>query len=192
MEVLEKTATVEEYVELESKSQERMEFLNGEIIKKEGETLAHEFIYINIVKALSNCLAEKGCILISGNVKMFTPDCNNAFLYPDFHIYCEGTNEEKEPFGMYALSEPSFIIEVLSKSTRNFDKGDKFECYRKMKSLKKYVLIESQLDIYEPAVLVRTLEGENKFTEQKLGIEDAFEVLGCKLKVAEVYKSLVK
>ena len=102
--------------------------------------------------------------------------------------------------GAYALKEPTIIIEVLSASTSDYDKNEKFECYRKMKSLKQYIMIESDLgqekedenenikEKKEPKIYVRTLENEKKFIENVLDLEDTLEILGCKVSVKDIYQ----
>jgi Uma2 family endonuclease len=70
------------------------------------------------------------------------------------------------------------IIEVLSNTTRNYDKGDKFGCYRKIKSLKKYIMIESDTTEKEPTVYIRTLEDDKNFTEKVVGIDEILDILG--------------
>ena len=79
------------------------------------------------------------------------------------------------------------IIEVFSDATRNYDKGDKFECYRKIKSLKNYIMIESDTKEKEAAVYVRNIENEKSFTEKVLGLEDILDILGCQIEIKDIY-----
>lgn len=179
--------TVKEYERYQEISEDRLEFLNGKIIAMAGTTLEHEMIVLRLDRKLGECLEKKGCTLVTGSMRMHSPECDKAFLYPDIHIYCGEVKTHKLKHGAYALTEPTLIIEVLSTGTRNYDKGDKFECYRKIKSLKKYIMIESDTIEKEPTVYVRTLEDDKNFTEKVLGIEDILDILGCKIDIKDIY-----
>ncbi len=187
METLEKTITPEEYLKLSEESEEKLEYLNGEIIAMAGTTITHISIIKNLTKLLDDCLLAKGCHLMNGELKLYTNECDKAYFYPDIHIYCQNKYNEQTPFDVMQLSEPDYIIEVLSKSTRGFDRGAKFDCYRQIKSLKKYVMIESQLADFPPAVFVREWENDRRFVETKLDLEETLDVLGCEIEIKDIY-----
>lgn len=191
MGISQQKATLENYFRMEAATDEKLEYINGTIRSMAGTTFEHEVICNMLVELLNQCLKDKGCWLMTGNMKLFTPECENSFLYPDIHIYCGEIKKEKMRQGAYALKEPSIIIEVLSASTSDYDKNQKFECYRKMKSLQKYIMIESELGENEekddkendqendkikikkePKIYVRTLENEKRFIENVLDLED--------------------
>lgn len=182
-----KRISIEEYLELEEQTGERYEYLGGEVRMMAGTELEHEMIVNRLIRLLSECLEQKGCTLISGQMKLYTPHCDKAFLYPDIHIYCGKIKKEKMPQGSYALVNPSLIIEVLSQDRRNYDRGDKFDCYRQIESLQSYVLIESKLETHDPAVYVRIWEGNRQFQEKKLDLSDTLDVLGCFVSCQEIY-----
>ena len=176
-----------EYERYQEISDDRLEYLNGTIKALAGTTLEHEMIIKRIMRFIDECLEKKGCTLVTGNMRMHSPECDKAFLYPDIHIYCGEVKTQKLKHGAYALLEPTLIIEVLSDGTRNYDKGDKFECYRKIKSLKKYIMIESDTKEKKPTVYVRNLENEKRFIEEILELEDILEILGCDVAVKDIY-----
>ena len=180
--------SVEDYHRYQDISDDRLEYLNGTIKSMAGTTIEHEMIIMRLVRKLSECLEKKGCTLVTGSMGMHSPECDKAFLYPDIHVYCGEVKTEKLKHGAYALIEPTIIIEVLSNATRNYDKGDKFECYRKIKSLKKYIMIESNIIDNKPTVYVRNLENEKRFIEDILEVEDILEILGCDVSVKEIYE----
>ena len=182
-----KRISIEEYLELEDQTGERHEYMGGEVRMMAGTTLEHEMIVTRLVRLLSECLEKKGCTLVTGQMKLFTPHCDQAFLYPDIHVYCGEIEKKKMPKGAYALVNPSVIIEVLSQERRNYDRGDKFDCYRQIDSLQSYVLIESKLDTHEPAVYVRTWEDDRQFQEKKRGLTDTLDVLGYSVSCQEIY-----
>ena len=179
--------SIEQYLELEEQTGERHEYIGGEVRMMAGTTLEHEMIVNNLIRLLTLCLREKGCTLVSGQMRLYTPHCDKAFLFPDIHIYCGGIKKEKMPQGAYALVNPSFIIEVLSQDRRNYDRGDKFDCYRQINSLQSYVLIESKLETHDPAIYVRTWEGDRQFQEERLDLSDTLDVLGCSVSCQEIY-----
>ncbi|MFT5913792.1 MAG: Uma2 family endonuclease [Flammeovirgaceae bacterium] len=187
METLEKTISPEEYLKISEESKDKLEYLNGEIIAMAGTTLEHVLIVKNLILHLEKCLKAKGCTLVFGDVRLYVPECEQAYFYPDIHIYCNDSLNKQTPFGTLGLTEPDYIIEVLSKSTRDYDRGNKFECYRKIKSLKKYVMIESQLADYAPAVFVRNWENDRQFLETKFDLEEKLEVLGCEIQIKDIY-----
>ena len=158
--------SVEEYERYQEISDDRLEFLNGTIVAMAGTPLEHEMIVMQLVRKISECLEKKGCTLVTGNMRMHSPKCDKAFLYPDIHIYCGEVKTQKLKHGAYALIEPTLIIKVLSDGTRNYDKGDKFECYRKIKSLKSYIMIESDTKEREVAVYVRSIENEKNLQKK--------------------------
>ncbi|WP_375561673.1 Uma2 family endonuclease [Bernardetia sp. OM2101] len=201
MGITQNKASLEEYFRMEEVTGEKLEYINGTIRSMAGTTIEHNMISNMLVELLNKCLREKGCSLITGDVKLFTQACAKAFLYPDLHIYCGELKKEKMKRGAYALKEPTVIIEILSASTTAYDKDEKFECYRKMKSLKQYIMIESDLTEEdengkpktkkEPKVYTRQLENENKFVEEVLGLEGVLEVLGCKVNVKDIYEFVI-
>ena len=187
--------SIEDYQQLEKDSGERYEYIGGEVRMMAGTTLEHEIIAKRLICLLDVCLEEKGCTLVTGQMKLYTPHCDKAFLYPDIHIYCGEIEKQKMPQGAYALINPSFIIEVLSKENRNYDPvstagGDKFDCYRQISSLQGYTLIESDLEGHKPAIYVRTWEGKQAFKEQTLELQDTLDVLGCLVKCEMMYSSI--
>ena len=182
--------SIEEYLALEEETGERHEYIGGEVRMMAGTTLEHEMIVKRLIRLLDECLETKGCTLVTGQMKMYTPLCDTAFLYPDIHIYCGEIKKKELPKGAYALVEPSLIIEVLSKGTRNYDRGDKFDCYRRMASLQGYVMVEGDVDNYEPAMYVRTWKGEDVFEEKTMKLKDTLDILGCSLSSEAVYGAL--
>ena len=193
-----KKADLEEYLLMESISDEKLEYINGTIRSMAGTTVEHNIIMSNLNRLLFLCLKEKGYLLITSDVKLFTEACDRAFLYPDIHIYCGELKKEKMKRGSYALKEPRVVIEILSSATTAYDKDEKFECYRQIKSIEKYIMIESDLSEEdeegnpktkkEPKVYVRDIESENKFVEEVFDLEGIFDILGCEVKVKDIYE----
>lgn len=142
--------SIQEYVSIEKDSNTRYEYHDGYIYAMAGGTLNHGLICGNVFGEIRSALKEKGknCTVINSEVKLHIQE-KNKFLYPDAMVICgeiEQSDEEKN-----SVTNPNVIVEVLSKTTASYDRGDKFYFYRQIKSLKEYILIEqdnAQIEIY--------------------------------------------
>lgn len=130
----------EEYLEMETTSPFKNEYFKGEIFAMAGGTESHDVITMNLSLILGNYLKGKKCRIYSSNMKMFVPKYA-YYTYPDLSIVCG--KSDFSPLTNHAISNPSIIIEVLSKSTENYDRTTKFGLYRQIPSLKEYVLVSS-------------------------------------------------
>lgn len=191
-----KRADLEEYFEIDAASDERLEFVNGSIRSVSGVTIEHSKIYSNLVRLLFSELQSKNYLMVSSQMKLYFS--NDYVFCPDIHIYCGDLKKEKMKHGSYALKEPKIIIEILSATTTSYDKDEKFECYRQITSIEKYIMIESDLSEEdeegnpktkkEPKVYVRDIESKNKFVEEVFDLEGVLDILGCKINVKDIYE----
>ena len=138
--------SVEDYLDFEYKSEERHEYVNGEIRAMAYASEEHELIVANLVAALHNCLQGSECRVYPSNRMLHVPECNR-FYYADVIVVCGKSEFYDYKKKMKATLNPSVVIEVLSDSTEDNDKDHKWKCYQKMKSLKQYILV-SQHDVY--------------------------------------------
>ncbi len=130
----------EEYLELERAAEYKSEYYQGEIFAMAGAGLNHNQITENLSINIGSYLKGKPCRSFSSDMRTHIP-ANGLYTYPDFLVVCGKTNfldEQKD-----TLLNPKIIIEVLSKNTRSYDRGDKFEMYRSIPTLEEYVLIDS-------------------------------------------------
>jgi Uma2 family endonuclease len=134
--------TIEEYLEMENASTEKHEYYKGEIFAMSGAKLNHNKISSNTQFALRSKLKGKPCKPYGSDLRVYI-DSNSLFTYPDISIVC-GKVETKNNDEFNVLN-PTVIIEILSSSTKNYDRGDKFKLYRDISSLKEYVLIDSEM-----------------------------------------------
>ena len=135
-----KKYTFEEYLQLEEKATFKSEFWDGEIIAMAGSSPNHSKIANSIGTAIDNALDKKGkdCTVYNSDLKVYIPKFNKS-VYPDNMVLC--TEEAFHKNSKAIITNPSLIIEVLSASTHEYDKGSKFEGYRSLSSFKEYVLI---------------------------------------------------
>ncbi len=142
-----KSYTAEEYLALELASETRSEYCNGEIIPMTGGTPDHNDIASNLIVALKLALKGKPYRVFITDQRLWIPDGavstegnRNLYTYPDVMVV-------EKPLQLQTgrtdtVINPCFIAEVLSKSTQNYDRGEKFVAYRSIESFKEYLLID--------------------------------------------------
>ncbi len=133
--------TVEEYLELERNSVEKHEFYKGEIFDMSGASSRHNIISINLITSISVQLKGKSCRPYGSDMRINIPE-NSLFTYPDISIICGDVISS--PQDGDTATQPIIIIEILSPSTRQYDRGGKFKLYRDIPSLKEYLLVDSE------------------------------------------------
>lgn len=130
--------TEEEYRELETTSEVKHEYFNGEIFDMAGGTNKHAVIGGNVYAALHKQLRGKSCRPV-GSDQMVKIEATHLSTYADIAVYCKGARFEGK--GDQVLLTPVVLVEVLSPSTANYDRGEKFDHYKQMPSLCDYVIV---------------------------------------------------
>jgi Uma2 family endonuclease len=183
----ERRYTLEEYLELDRTSEERLEFWDGEIFCMSGGSEAHVEIEVNLVAFLSPRLRERGCRVFTGNVRIKVPSAP-PYRYADFSALC-GKAEFEKIGGVDALTNPQLIVEVLSPSTEAYDRGDKFTHYQSIPALREYLLAAQ----HRPHVthLIRKDDGTWIHTEFN-DLESSLRLnsLGCDLPLHVIYQGV--
>jgi Uma2 family endonuclease len=136
-----KKYSIEEYLEMEEASQEKHEYYQGEIFAMSGPKVPHNIIAGNIYFGLRQQLKGKSCQPFTSDQRIHV-EKNTLFTYPDISVVC-GEIETRNNDDWNILN-PIVLIEVLSPSTKNYDRGQKFKLYRDIPSLKEYILIDSE------------------------------------------------
>ncbi|EFA71377.1 Uma2 family endonuclease [Cylindrospermopsis raciborskii S07] len=178
--------TPEEYLELEEKSDCKNEYRNGEIINMAGGTTNHNKLAGNFYFYLNLALNDLNYEVYISDVKLWIPKYRQ-FTYPDLMVI------ESEPIyygnNTTIITNPLLIAEVLSKSTKDYDQGDKFLYYRSIPQFKEYILID-QTKHY---VMQYVKNNENQWFLTEYETEDAvLNVASIKLKLPlkELYKKV--
>lgn len=131
--------TPSEYLAWEEAQQERHEYVDGEIFAMTGVRIAHNLIVVNALTFLRQTLRNGPCQVFASDLKLQI-DAVNAFFYPDVMVTCDprdaGRGDE------LSIRHPWLVVEVLSDSTAAFDRGAKFERYRRIEALTHYLLVE--------------------------------------------------
>jgi Uma2 family endonuclease len=131
--------TPEEYLEWEERQEFKHEYVNGEVYAMTGGTIPHNDIAVNLTTFLRNCLRGKGCKVSMVDAKVSASELG-PFFYPDIAVTCD----ERDRRALKFLQYPCLIAEVLSPSTEGYDRGDKFKHYRRIATLKEYLLISAE------------------------------------------------
>jgi len=185
--------TVEEYLALERTSDERNEYLDGEVFAMAGESPEHGAICTNLVAELRNQLKGTRCQAFSKDLKVRSGplplkprSMKGLFSYPDVVIVCgepQFLDKHRD-----VLLNPAVIIEVLSPTTEAFDRGEKFRRYRTFSpSLTDYIVVAQQLPLIEH--FKRNAEGLWFIAASVQEMERNVEVasINCSLRMNEVY-----
>ena len=128
--------TLEAYFGVDEASRDRFEFWQGQILLMAGGSPRHDYLESRMAALLSRELAGGPCYTMTSNRRLATAD--DLYTYADGSVFCGEMS-----FGpQQTARNPVVIIEVLSDSTRTYDRGEKLECYRSIPSLRHVVLIE--------------------------------------------------
>ncbi len=140
--------TPEEYLDIERQAEFRSEYVAGEMFAMAGATSNHNRIISNVVAAVRPKLRRKFCFIYASDMKIWIPN-SREFTYPDVAVVCGEPQFQDQVTDV--LLNPVLIVEVLSKSTANYDRSEKFAKYREISSFQEYLLITQdrvQVDCY--------------------------------------------
>ena len=145
--------TLIEFLAWEEAQPDRHEFYRGETFAMVGGTARHNRVILNLASRLSDHLDGTPCQVFAETMKVGIAE---GFLYPDVLVTCGKADAGDEQ----VVDDPKLVIEVLSPSTKGYDRRDKFILYRTLVSLREYVLI----DPADRRVEVFTLAGADAWT----------------------------
>ncbi|MEZ4887405.1 MAG: Uma2 family endonuclease [Chitinophagales bacterium] len=174
-----------EYLEMEEYSEEKHEYHDGFIKAMSGGTLDHSTITSNVVACIREESLKQGgkCRPANGDLKVYIEGVNKSF-YPDAMAICE---EAEFHLGRKdIITNPTLIVEVLSKGTEAFDRGKKFRCYQKLPSFKEYILVSQD----QPVVEGYFREDESLWRiSNAVGLDKSipFYSMGCEVQLKDIY-----
>lgn len=192
------TMTEAEYLAFERASEVKHEYIGGKVHAvgeahtmgkvhaMTGASRAHNLICSYTTAALINALGDKLCQVYPADMRVMV-EATRLYTYPDISVVCGEAQIADETFD--TLLNPALIIEVLSPSTENYDRGKKFRDYRKLPSLREYLLISQT----EPRI-ERYLRGDGSewvLTDVE-GLDASIDLpsIGCALALADVYRKV--
>lgn len=130
--------SAEDYLALERRSETKSEYLDGEIFVMTGASRRHNLLAGNVYTAFRTQLRQRGCEVYVSDMRVKV-SATGLYTYPDVTVICgEPQFEDAE---VDTLLNPQVIVEILSKSTEDYDRGTKFLQYRTLPSLTEYVLV---------------------------------------------------
>ncbi len=179
--------TLEEYLELDHNSEQKIEFWDGNIFTLAGASASHNRIQRNALFYLQLKLRGRGCEVFPSDMRVGVP-AYPPYRYPDLSVLCGQANIHtlgKQDI----LTNPSLIIEVLSDSTAQFDRGYKFTYYKSIESFTEYILIAQD----RPHVTQFIKQDENGWLNREFNsMQDKFHLasLDCELELAELYEGV--
>lgn len=141
-----RTWTIEEYLAMEEHSNVKHEYYRGEVFAMSGSKVPHNIVSVNLLSILKNKLKGSKCQPFGSDQRIFIEEA--SFLtYPDISIICGDiktyNNDE------WNILNPTVLIEVLSPSTKGYDRGEKFELYKHSPTLKEYLLVDPKSVLIE-------------------------------------------
>jgi len=176
--------TPEEYFSWEEKQLERHELIDGLVYAMSGGTQNHSAIKLNVASLIRSHLRGSPCRVFNSDLKVNILNTPN-YTYPDLSVTCDDRDREHPLYITY----PCLIVEVLSDSTEAYDRGKKFEKYRRNPNLVDYVLVSSDeiaIDIYH-----KNDAGEWVILSYREGDMVEFQSINLSLPIEQLYEEIV-
>lgn len=172
---------LDEYVALENYSNVKHEFLDGEIRAMTGGTPEHGALAVRTTAALLSQLRGRRCTVFNSDVRVRTT--TGLDTYPDGSVVC-GT-VERDTGDSNAVTNPVVLVEVTSKSTEDYDRGEKLEHYKSIPSVREVVFVSHRDAVIE--IVERNESGSCVTRAARRGERIELRSIGCTLEVDEVY-----
>jgi Uma2 family endonuclease len=180
--------TAAEYLEAERRAETKSEYYAGEAFAMAGTTEPHNLIVSNLIAGLVTQLRGRDCRVYPSDLRVKV-DATGLYTYPDVAVVCGKPQLEDEHLD--TLLNPTILIEVLSRSTARYDRGQKATHYRRLDSLQEHLLVAQD----EPFVERYRRQGESNWllTEFR-GLEHKVELtsVGCTLVMTDIYEQVLE
>ena len=174
----------EEYLAFERGSIEKHEYFDGRIFAVVGASRAHNLITVNLIAFLHLQLGDRPFEIYPSDMRVKVRE-TGLYTYPDISVVSGEPQFADDEFDM--LLNPTLIVEVLSTSTEEYDRGGKFEHYRQVPSLQMYLLVsQSKRDVE-----LRTRQPDGSWTVSRFppsGPVVPLSAMGCDLPLDEIYR----
>lgn len=179
--------SVAEYLEQERRAETKSEYLDGEVFLMAGASRSHNLLVTNVIAALHGSLRGRGCELYSSDMRVQV-SATGLFTYPDVVVVC-GEPEFLDA-AVDTLLNPTLIVEVLSPSTADYDRGGKFAHYRALPSLREYLVLAQEKVHAEHSV--RQADGRWLLAEtDDPAAVLRLEAIGCELSLGAAYEGVI-
>jgi len=178
--------TAEEYLELELAAETRSEYRNGDIIPMTGGTPNHNDISGNLYILLKSALKGKDYRIFYADQRLRIPAVN-LYTYPDVMVVPKPL--ELQTGRRDTVVNPCFIAEVLSKSTQNYDRSEKFAAYRTIPTFQEYLLVDQHRVHVEHHV--KTAVNQWLFSEyDDPSVILSFKAFEVQIQIADLYENI--
>lgn len=175
--------TMEDYIEHEKDSNIKHEFYKGEVFMMSGPKADHNIIAGNMHFHLRDKLRGR-CDVFHSDQRVYV-EANSLITYPDLSVVCGSPEFYHED--NWHLTNPCVIVEVLSPSTQDYDRGKKFELYKDLPTLREYILVDSRSILVEQ--YIKEAKGNwalHKYSQK----EDECSTIGVSLSLTDIYEKV--
>lgn len=177
-----RTLTAAEYLAWEREQLDKHEFHCGEVFAMAGGSMRHNGLSVAIVVQLTLALRGRGCQVLSSDQRVALKP-GERYVYPDAVAACGGV--AREPGTSDVLANPAIVVEVLSKSTEAYDRGDKWDAYQRLPTLTDYLLVSQSV----PRIEHFQREGDGSFRYRLHGAGEVVTLSnGATIAVDAVYE----
>jgi Uma2 family endonuclease len=178
--------TPEEYLKRERAAEFRSEYIDGQVYAMAGGTMNHARIIGNALANLRDGLRGSGCEAFSGDLRVWS-EAHRIYTYPDVVAACRPYRFQDD--SRDTIIDAALVIEVLSRSTANYDRGEKFRFYRSLPSFSEYLLLAQ--DTIRAEHHVRQPDGGWLFHELT-SPDDVIDlkIIRCRLPLSSFYESV--
>ena len=178
--------TPQEYLAQERRATFRSEYYRGELFAMAGASFEHSLVKDNFAREAGNQLKDGSCRVVTSDLRVKV-DATGLYTYPDIVIVCDQPQFEDAAFD--TLLNPRTIVEILSESTEKYDRGAKFEQYRKIPSLREYILVAQDRMYIERHV--RQPDDTWVLTEFSAAASTfEFAIISVRVPMAEIYRGV--
>ncbi len=178
--------TSQEYFNQEETSLIKHEYINGEIIEMTGGTPNHNEICLNLATTLKLKLRGQNAKIYMTDLRLWIPSYQ-VYTYPDIMVIKDKPILVENRHD--TITNPTLIIEVLSKSTKNYDQGDKFDYYCSLPTFQEYILV----DQYQYNIKHYTKQTDQQWLITTYNSQDdTFKLIffDCKVNLSEIYEDI--
>ena len=179
--------TAEEYLEIERAAAFKSEFFNGEMFAMAGAREPHVLLVTNLVTELRTKLRRSGCRVYSTDMRVCV-SASGQYVYPDITVVCSPPTFLDS--NLDTLTNPQLIVEVLSPTTQDYDRGGKFTAYRTIPFFQEYLTVASD-EIHIEQHVRKEKEGGWLLTDHtSVGGSIHLHSVGIELMLADIYDGI--
>jgi Uma2 family endonuclease len=178
--------TFDEYVRLETDSGVKHEFVAGQVFARSGGSPEHAAITAKISRLLGNALEGRPCRVFSPDLRVRVR-ATGVGTYPDVTVICGSVRLDPEDPKQQTALNPIALVEVLSPSTEDYDRGEKLGQYKQIESLREVMLVAH--DRREVEVVRREPDGSWSRHVATEGAVVRLDSIDCDLPVTEIYRN---